>query len=563
MAEPKKDKQDKKPDNPKKQEKDLVPSNKDKKADLQANSEKSQSKKEAKQTVNFKKAPDGKKFKKAPLKTQGNKKEHVKQLKENLVDLDSKKKSKHAESDKKDKKDKKDKPQEDKIVTQETLKKESQAEKKTDKANFKGEEAQKAVSKQESFNTKDSSKKSDKESKPAEVKKSSGKEDSQPSKPANKKLEKDNPLKLRPGLKGNKLFRLLMILIKKDKDFYLIISVFFLLAGIAYPYPQLAMWLGFAFAGYAAIANDSIQTIGTFIASNAEKKWWQLWLFIATIFVATVGFSWYYYGGDVSYQRLSSKGFETAPTEFVFLQIAAPLVLLILTRLRMPVSTTFLLLSVFSADSSGIMSVAKKSLFGYVIAFVVAISVWYLAAMAIKKFTSGPAKPYWRNIQWITSGTLWSVWVMQDAANIAIFLPRALEWYEFLAFAGYIFFGLGLLFYSKGGKIQEIVKEKAEISDIRGATLVDFIYALILIFFQKMSKVPMSTTWVFIGLLGGREIGMKLSAQFDNPGSIKRTLALVWKDLSYALIGLAVSILLAIAVNPQLQAEIKALFIFD
>jgi phosphate/sulfate permease len=373
---------------------------------------------------------------------------------------------------------------------------------------------------------------------------------------------KAKEIKIKPGLKGNKLFRLLMILIKKDKDFYLVVSMLFLVAGIAYPYPQVAMWIGFAFAGYSAIANDSIQTIGTFIASNADKKWWQLWLFIGLIFVGTVFFSWYTFSGDVSYQRLTSKGFDTAPDTFAYLQIAAPLVLLIITRLRMPVSTTFLLLSAFSADSTGILKVTQKSMFGYIIAFVVAISVWYLMSKFIKRFTSGPAKPYWRNIQWVTSGTLWSVWIMQDAANIAIFLPRALSVWEFVAFTGYIFIGLGLLFYTKGGKIQEIVKEKAEISEIRGATLVDFVYALILIFFQQLSKVPMSTTWVFIGLLGGREIAMKLSKDFDSPGTLKKTLSLVWRDLSYALIGLAISVLLAIAVNAELQREIKSLFTF-
>ena len=37
------------------------------------------------------------------------------------------------------------------------------------------------------------------------------------------------------------------------------------------PYPKYAMWLGFIFAAYAAIANDSIQTIGPFIDYNQKK----------------------------------------------------------------------------------------------------------------------------------------------------------------------------------------------------------------------------------------------------------------------------------------------------
>ena len=36
--------------------------------------------------------------------------------------------------------------------------------------------------------------------------------------------------------------------------------------------PSIAMWVGFLFAAYAAVANDSIQTLGTFIASNQDKK---------------------------------------------------------------------------------------------------------------------------------------------------------------------------------------------------------------------------------------------------------------------------------------------------
>ena len=41
-----------------------------------------------------------------------------------------------------------------------------------------------------------------------------------------------------------------------------------------------------------AVANDSIQTLGTFIASNQDKKWWVLWLFIGGVFLATHSYSW-------------------------------------------------------------------------------------------------------------------------------------------------------------------------------------------------------------------------------------------------------------------------------
>lgn len=61
-------------------------------------------------------------------------------------------------------------------------------------------------------------------------------------------------------------------------------------------------WL--LFAAYAAVANDSIQSLGTFIESNSKRKWWVLWLFVGSIFLVTVSFSWVYFDGDVTYQRL-------------------------------------------------------------------------------------------------------------------------------------------------------------------------------------------------------------------------------------------------------------------
>jgi hypothetical protein len=129
-------------------------------------------------------------------------------------------------------------------------------------------------------------------------------------------------------------------------------------------------------ASYSAIANDSIQTIGTFIASNSDKKWYYLWIYMGGIFIITVSYSWFNYGGDISYGRLASKGLNEALENFKFLQVFAPVALLMMTRLKMPVSTSILLLSAFATKASSITSILSKSLFGYVIAFSVAIIVW-------------------------------------------------------------------------------------------------------------------------------------------------------------------------------------------
>ncbi len=343
-------------------------------------------------------------------------------------------------------------------------------------------------------------------------------------------------------------------IVVRERAFLVVLLIGFLIAAATYQTPYVAAWVGFIFAGYSAVANDSVQTIGTFIASNRKQAWWVLWLFIGGIFLATATYSFFTFDGDVSYQRLASKGFEHAPTEFSFLQVAAPLFLLVLTRLRMPVSTTFLLLTSFATDAGSVGKVLSKSLSGYVVAFVVAIVVWTLASRIIDRWMHKEAHPAWRVGQWITSGVLWSVWLQQDAANVAVYLPRNLSALEFLGFAGCIFLGLGFLFRMGGDKVQEVVDEKSNVVDVRAATLIDLVYAGILYYFKVVSNIPMSTTWVFIGLLGGRELAMSFRSTSVRVWS--QAVRLLVKDLVYVSIGLAVSVILAAAVNDPFRIEL-------
>tara|TARA_B100000767_G_scaffold62388_1_gene58297 strand:+ start:141 stop:1340 length:1200 start_codon:yes stop_codon:yes gene_type:complete len=356
---------------------------------------------------------------------------------------------------------------------------------------------------------------------------------------------------------------------KQERSFLTFVVFAFMFAMFATPYPQIGMWVGFIFAAYAAVANDSIQTLGTFIASNQDKKWWVLWIFIGGIFLVTMTWSWMFtdvvgaidpetgkvigdgiIDRDVSHGRLASKGFEKSPTNFHFLQIAAPIFLLILTRLRMPVSTTFILLTSFATAPAAVGKVLAKSMSGYVLAFFLGFIIFMIISQWAKKRFVGKAKFGWTIAQWITTGTLWSVWLMQDAANIAVYLPRSMGFGEFFAFAAIIFVGLGLLLYYKGGRIQKIVTEKSVVTDVRFATIIDFIYCIILFYFKLYSQVPMSTTWVFIGLLGGREVAMAIR-QAGNI-SIFKAFKLMSKDFAFAMIGLIISIAIAIGVNDNL-----------
>ena len=78
--------------------------------------------------------------------------------------------------------------------------------------------------------------------------------------------------------------------LRQERSFLALIAVAFLVSGATSGMPDVARWVGFLLAGYAAVANDSIQTIGTFIASNKDQPWWKL-LFIGES-SKTVIWSW-------------------------------------------------------------------------------------------------------------------------------------------------------------------------------------------------------------------------------------------------------------------------------
>lgn len=190
-------------------------------------------------------------------------------------------------------------------------------------------------------------------------------------------------------------------------------------------------------------------------------------------------------------------------------------------------------------------------------AFVLSFVVWYAGYNSIRKyFKSRKAHTGWTILQWAVSGSLWAVWIMQDGANVAVFLPRILSPFQFFIFTATIFLGLGILFYLRGDKIQKVVSEKVRISDVRAATLIDLTYVLLLIYKLFISTVPMSTTWVFLGIIGGREIAVSLARTKRGRKHKVKARKMILRDMAYATIGLMISVALAAGANPGIRAEI-------
>ena len=303
---------------------------------------------------------------------------------------------------------------------------------------------------------------------------------------------------------------------------------------------------GFLLAAYAVIGNDAVQTLGTFIASNIKiVKWYWLWAAASLVLVATLSYGWYINGGDISFGRLD----KIPPVKIQWYHVAAPLLLVLLTRFGIPVSTTFLVLSTF-ASTLVLEKMLVKSIIGYGLAAIVAYALWIIISRFMNEKYNMVKKENrikWRILQWAATGFLWYSWLSHDMANIAVFLPRELPLWMLMGVLTILCGWLGVIFWSSGGKIQKVVLEKSGTRFVRSATIIDCVYALILIYFKQLNSIPMSTTWVFVGLLAGRELA--IATTYRDTYKAGYVFPLIGRDFLKMIIGLGVSVALALIIH--------------
>ena len=306
------------------------------------------------------------------------------------------------------------------------------------------------------------------------------------------------------------------------------------------------LWMGvvFLFAAYSVIANDSVQTLGTWIASNNKVVNWKImWGSASAVLLWALWYGWYMYGGDISYGRLNKIPWQ----DIQWYHALAPGLLLILTRIGVPVSTSFLVLSAF-ASAFVLEKMLVKSMMGYAVAAVAAYVLWIGITKILDedKPVKEEHKKYWRIGQWFTTAFLWWTWLSHDMANIAVFLPRQIPFDMMIVISAIFVGGLWWMFREGGGKIQQIVLEKHNTRYVRSACLIDGFYWLVLFFFKELNDIPMSTTWVFVGLLCGRELAM---ATMTGKEKFKVVFPLIGKDFLKMMIGLAASVGVVLSIH--------------
>ena len=304
--------------------------------------------------------------------------------------------------------------------------------------------------------------------------------------------------------------------------------------------------VGFGLAGWSVIANDSVQTLGTFIASKSKWfKWYTLAASASFMMAVVLIYGWWAYDGDISFGRLTRIPYQ----EIQWYHAVAPGILLLLTKVGIPVSTTFLVLSAF-ASTVVLEKMLMKSVVGYGLAAVAAYICWVVISKFInEKFdevTTGWKIAFWRNAVWISSAYLWAAWLSHDVANIAVYLPRKLDITLLLIVVSYFTILLFYIFYIQGGAIQKVVLDKTGTRYARSATIINTIYAAVLYYFKELNDLPMSTTWVFVGLLCGRELAI---STMNKEYKFKYVFPLIGKDFVKMVFGLSVSVGIVLSIH--------------
>ena len=300
-------------------------------------------------------------------------------------------------------------------------------------------------------------------------------------------------------------------------------------------------WLLVIFTTYTIMANNCAQTIGMFIASNKGKSKYRIIYFLSGIFIITLLISWLFFNKQLDFYLLNNIPYSNLNPLLIFL----PIVLFFLTKYKIPVSATFLIIPIF-ANKNTIHSMITKTSVSYFISFLISLIMWrfiytkYKHYIEVKKEKN--ISKTWFVLEFLSTGIVWSVWIILSACNFVVFLPRVFELKELILviFIGVV--SIYLILLDNGGKIQEIVDEKSDIN-IKSSVIFNFLFSFTMLFIQYVSKIPITSTWMFLGILAGRELAITVSKTGVFGSSYYRKCFIkIWSDLKLAVFGIVVSL---------------------
>ena len=291
---------------------------------------------------------------------------------------------------------------------------------------------------------------------------------------------------------------------------------------------------------FSVLENSSFQIFGTFLSKSKKEPFYKMFLFIFSMFFATLLVEWSINGGRLDFNRLLK--FEYV-SEIGLKSILAPLLLLILSYKKIPVSTTFILLSGFATKNT-IDSMLAKTATSYIFSFIIGYYVWYVLDKKfhnkISNFNDKKVN-FWNNIQLISNVILVVFWIMSNNGNLVVALPRHFSVLDLCIYLLLCSISILYIVLAGGGEMQKsIMNAKNGLDNPKTSSIINIVFSSIILVFQYISPTPIATTWSFIGLLSGREFALSMK----KINGVKRiTIIKILKDLSVLIYGLIVTLI--------------------
>lgn len=299
-------------------------------------------------------------------------------------------------------------------------------------------------------------------------------------------------------------------------------------------------WILTILTTYHIMANNAVQIIGMFVASNDKKDKLKIWLLLSFIFVLTVLISWLFFDKQLHFSLLNSIQYNE---NLSILLIFLPIILYFFTKKNIPISATFLIIPIFSNNNT-LQSMVVKTLISYFLSFTISFIFWYFLYIKYKNFIDiekNNNKNRWIIIEYLSTAMLLGIWLVTSTCTFTIFLPRVFTIKYLILFIIVGIFSILVILYNDNTTIKKIIGNKSDINYKSGA-IFNILFAMIMLSVQYISKIPITSTWVFLGVLAGRELAIAGSKKNNNSLNIIQSLKNDLSDLYSAILGIIFSL---------------------
>lgn len=299
-------------------------------------------------------------------------------------------------------------------------------------------------------------------------------------------------------------------------------------------------WILTILTTYHIMANNAVQIIGMFVASNDKKDKLKIWLLLSVIFVLTVLISWLFFDKQLHFSLLNSIQYNE---NLSILLIFLPIILYFFTKKNIPISATFLIIPIFSNNNT-LQSMVVKTLISYFLSFTISFIFWYFLYIKYKNFIDiekNNNKNRWIIIEYLSTAMLLGIWLVTSTCTFTIFLPRVFTIKYLILFIIVGIFSILVILYNDNTTIKKIIGNKSDINYKSGA-IFNILFAMIMLSVQYISKIPITSTWVFLGVLAGRELAIAVSKKNNNSLNIIQSLKNDLSDLYSAILGIIFSL---------------------